>query len=258
MLKLTKLFLLCLLSISVVFAADNSIYIDQAGDNSSINITQDGGGNQVYDVTSGSTSTDYATLSGDSQTLDIDQVGSGNILKMGIQSTVLSGVGVNLTYFITGSNSVATLDFNNDGQGTLSNLVFDVTQTGSYNDLFANILGLNNSVIATATGGDYNDFNFTINADDVTVNASISGGGGNTLTTNLTSDSGLVDVTSVGASNTFSLTQTGVAGTNGHGIILDVTGSSNSFTTLQSGAIDTTIDIISVGSNNTWSITTSD
>ena len=250
--------LMMLLLTPTLFAADNSIYIDQAGDSSNINITQDGGGNQVYDVTSGSTSTDYATLSGDSQTIDIDQIGSGNILKMGIQSTVLSGVGVNLTYFITGSNSVATLDFNNDGQGTLANLVFDVTQTGSYNDLFADILGSNNSVIATAVGGDYNDFSFTINADDVSVNAAISGGGGNTLTTNLTSDSGLVDVTSVGASNTFSLTQSGVGGTNGHGITLDVTGSSNSFTTSQSGAIDTTIDITSVGSNNIWSITTSD
>ena len=247
-----------LLSTSTLFAADNSIYIDQAGDSSNINITQDGGGNQVYDVTLGSTSTDYATLSGDSQTIDIDQIGGSNVLKLGIQSTVLSGVGVNLTYFITGSNSVATLDFNNDGQGTLANLVFDVTQTGSYNDLFADILGSNNSVVATATGGSYNDFNFTINADDVSVNAAISGGGGNTLTTNLTSDSGLVDVTSVGASNTFSLTQSGVGGTSGHGITLDVTGSSNSFTTSQSGAIDTTIDITSVGSNNTWSITTSD
>ena len=247
-----------LLSTSTLFAADNSIYIDQAGDSSNINITQDGGGNQIYDVTSGSTSTDYATLSGDSQTIDIDQIGGSNVLKLGIQSTVLSGVGVNLTYFITGSNSVATLDFNNDGQGTLANLVFDVTQTGSYNDLFADILGSNNSVVATATGGSYNDFNFTINADDVSVNAAISGGGGNTLTTNLTSDSGLVDVTSVGASNTFSLTQSGVGGTSGHGITLDVTGSSNSFTTSQSGAIDTTIDITSAGSNNTWSITTSD
>src|SRR6056300_398463 len=250
--------LMMLLLTPTLFAADNSIYIDQAGDSSNINITQDGGGNQIYDVTSGSTSTDYATLSGDSQTIDIDQIGGSNVLKLGIQSIVLSGVGVNLTYFITGSNSVATLDFNNDGQGTLANLVFDVTQTGSYNDLFADILGSNNSVIATATGGDYNDFNFTINADDVSVNAAISGGGGNTLTTNLTSDSGLVDVTSVGASNTFSLTQSGVGGTNGDGITLDVTGSSNSFTTSQSGAIDTTIDITSVGSNNTWSITTSD
>ena len=250
--------LMMLLLTPTLFAADNSIYIDQAGDSSNINITQDGGGNQIYDVTSGSTSTDYATLSGDSQTIDIDQIGGSNVLKLGIQSTVLSGVGVNLTYFITGSNSVATLDFNNDGQGTLANLVFDVTQTGSYNDLFADILGSNNSVVATATGGSYNDFNFTINADDVSVNAAISGGGGNTLTTNLTSDSGLVDVTSVGASNTFSLTQSGIGGTNGHGITLDVTGSSNSFTTSQSGAIDTTIDITSVGSNNTWSITTSD
>ena len=241
-----------------VYGADNSIYIDQAGDSSSITIFQDGGGNQVYDVGAGATNTTAATLTGDSQTVDIRQVGAGNVLKLGANSTVLTGVGIDLTYYITGSNSVASIDFNDDGQGTLANLVFDVRQTGSYNDLFADLLGSNNSVTATATGGDYNDFSFTINADDVTVNAAISGGGGSSLTTNLTSDSGSVDVTAVGASNTFSITQAGLGGTSGHGITLDVTGSSNSFTTSQSGSIDTTIDITSVGSSNTWSITTSD
>lgn len=250
--------MLCLILINFAFAADNSIYIDQAGDSSSITIFQDGGGNEVYDVGSGATTTTSATLTGDSQTLDIRQVGSGNKLKIGINSTVTSGVGVDLTYYVTGSNAVATLDFNDDGQGTLSNLVFDVRQTGGYNDLFADILGTNNTVTATATGGDYNDFSFTINADSVTLDAAISGGGGNSLTTNLTSDNGTVDVTAVGASNTFSLTQTGLGGTNGHGITLNVTGSSNSFTTSQSGSIDTTIDITSVGDSNTWSITTSD
>ena len=39
--------LMMLLSTSTLFAADNSIYIDQAGDSSNINITQDGGGNQI-------------------------------------------------------------------------------------------------------------------------------------------------------------------------------------------------------------------
>lgn len=256
--KLTRLLMAMLLSTSLVYAADNSIYIDQAGDNSTISITQDGSGNEVYDVGAGATSTTAATLTGDSQTLDIRQIGAGNKLKIGVNSTVSSGVGVDLTYYITGSNSVATIDFNDDGQGTLSNLVFDVRQTGNYNDLFADILGTDNTVTATATGGDYNDFSFTINADSVTLDAAISGGGGNSLTTNLTSDNGTVDVTAVGASNTFSITQSGTAGLNGHGITLDVTGSSNSFTTSQSGAIDTTIDITSVGSSNTWSITTSD
>lgn len=247
-----------LLLCPTLYAADNSIYIDQAGSSSDISITQDGSGNTVYDVGNGATSTTAASLTGDSQTIDIDQIGSGNTLKLGINSTVTSGVGVDLTYFITGSNSTASIDFNDDGQGTLSNLVFSVTQTGNYNDLFADILGTGNSVTAVATGGDYNDFNFTINADAVTLGVNISGGGGNTVTTNLTSDNGTVDITAVGASNTISTTQSGVAGLTGHSVTLDVTGSSNSITTSQSGAIDTTIDITSVGSSNTWSITTTD
>lgn len=255
--KITN-FVMLLLATFSLYAADNSIYIDQAGSNSTIDITQDGGGNQVYDVGNGATSTTAATLTGDSQTLDIRQIGGGNKLKIGINSTVTSGVGVDLTYYVTGSNVVASIDFNDDGQGTLSNLVFDVRQTGDYNDLFADILGTNNTVTATATGGDYNDFNFTINADDITVGVAISGGGGNTTTLDLTSNSGTVDITAVGASNTFDLTQSGLGGTNGHSSTLAVTGSSNSYTITQGGAIDTTIDITTVGSGNTFNITTTD
>lgn len=249
-----KLISFLLLS-NLVYAADNSIYIDQAGDNSTIDVLQDGGGNTFSDVT---TVGAKATLSGNSQVIDVKQVGGSNTLKIGIQSTVDSGIGVDLTYYITGSNSTAELNLNDDGQGTLANLVFDVRQTGDNNDLFANILGTGNSVTATATGGDYNDFNFTINADGVTVSADVSGGGGNTTTLNLTSDDATVDLTSVGASNTYNITQSGLGGITGHSITLDVTGSSNTLTSSQSGSIDTTIDITSSGNGNTWSITTSD
>ena len=38
------------LSMTFVMAADNSIYIDQAGDNSTISVTQDGAGNTVRGI----------------------------------------------------------------------------------------------------------------------------------------------------------------------------------------------------------------
>jgi hypothetical protein len=197
-------------------------------------------------------------LNGNSQSIDIRQIGSSNKLKIDAQSTVTDGVGIDLTYYITGNNAIATLDLNADGQGTLSNLVFDVQQTGNNSDLTANILGTGINLTAITTGGTDNDLDFTINADAVTVGINISGGGGNSVTTDLTSNNGTVNVTAVGASNTFDITQSGLAGVNGHGITLDVTGSSNSFTTTQSGSIDTTIDITSAGSGNTWNIITSD
>ena len=54
--------------------ADNKIYIDQTGSSANINVNQDGSGNRV------GTSSDVSTSSGASTTLDIDQVGSSNVL----------------------------------------------------------------------------------------------------------------------------------------------------------------------------------
>ncbi len=53
-------------------AADNSIYIDQAGNNSTITMTQDGAGNKVKGILLNGTAggiTDVAKLIGDAQTI---------------------------------------------------------------------------------------------------------------------------------------------------------------------------------------------
>jgi hypothetical protein len=46
-----KLLTVILLSISAIsWATDNSVYIDQAGDNSTITMTQDGAGNRIKGI----------------------------------------------------------------------------------------------------------------------------------------------------------------------------------------------------------------
>ncbi len=45
--KLVKIFGVLLLTMSVAFAADNSIYINQAGSSSTINLKQDGSANKI-------------------------------------------------------------------------------------------------------------------------------------------------------------------------------------------------------------------
>jgi len=254
--KIVTMLFTLLLIMNLSFAADNSIYIDQVGDSADIDITQDGSANKVYGV--GDSEGTAATLTGDSQSVDIRQVGSSNLLGIDLNTTVTSGVGIDLTYYITGSNSVASIDVNGDGQGTASNNTIDIRMTGDYNDLFADILGTGNSLTATATGGSYNDFNFTINADSTTSNVAISGGGGNTTTLSLSSDSATVDITAAGASNTIGVTQTGLGGTNGMNFDLDITGSSNTWASTQSGSQDNDIDVNITGDSNNWSITQSD
>lgn len=239
-----------------VFSADNSIYIDQVGGSSTIDITQDGSGNQVFGV--GDSAGTAGTFTGDSQTVDIRQIGGSNTLGIDLNTSVTLGVGVDLTYYITGSNSVASIDINGDGQGTASNNTVDIRQTGDYNDLTLDILGTGNDLTATATGGSYNDFSITIDADSTTTNLAISGGASNSTTLNLSSDNATVDLTSAGASNTYSITQSGVGGTSGMNLDLTVDGSSNSVTTSQAGSQDADITVDITGSGNTWSISQDD
>ena len=62
-------------------AADNSIYIDQSGDNSTISITQDGSGNKVKGILLNGNAggiTDPAKLRGDAQTINVEQTGANN------------------------------------------------------------------------------------------------------------------------------------------------------------------------------------
>lgn len=251
--KLVKMLgaILFMMSLSV-YSADNSIYIDQVGGSSTIDIKQDGSGNKLFGV--GDSAGTAGTFTGDSQTIDIMQIGGSNTLGIDLNTTVASGVGIDLTYYITGSNSVASIDVNGDGLGLAANNTVDIRMTGDYNDLSFDLLGSGNSLTATATGGSYNDFNFTVNADDTTTNVAISGGASNATTLSLSSDDATVDLTSSGASNTYSVTQTGVAGVSGMNLDLTVDGSSNSVTTSQAGTQDQDITLDITGSGNTWSI----
>ena len=242
-----------LLVSSAVFAADNSIYINQIGSTSEFDVKQDGSGNKLYGV--GDSEGTAAIFSGSSQDIDIRQIGASNLLGIDVQSDVDSGVGIELTYIITGSNSVASIDINGDGTGLAANNKIDIQQTGDYSDLIFDLLGSGNELTATTTGGTLNDLTYDIDADDINSVIAVSGGGGNQTTMTLGTDSSTVDYTGVGASNQVTLTQSGTGGALGHNFDLDITGSSNTVTTTQSGNAKYDTDINITGSTNTWTIT---
>ena len=213
------------------FAADNSIYIDQSGDNSTIDITQTGAGNVVRGIQGvGSSNTTPAKIYGDSNTIDIRQIGATNVLSLGVSTSVATGraYGVDLTYYVTGNSANINL----------------------------NILGSKNDFIAVTSGGTGNSIISTITADETINNISMTGGGSNTLTQTISSNKATNNITTLGASNGIVLTQSGTAGTNGHAFTLGLTGSSNTLNVTQSGTIDTTVNLLSNGSGNAWNIIT--
>ena len=244
---------------TTAFAADNSIYIDQSGDNSTIDVTQTGAGNVVRGIQGvGSSNATPAKIYGDNNSVDIRQIGSTNTLNLGVNTSTATGrsYGIDLTYYVTGNSGTATINSNNDGQGTSGSNFIDVRQTGNSAGLNLNVLGSKNDFTAVTSGGSNNSITATINADSTVNNISMTGGGSNTLTETITSNKATNNITTVGASNGITLTQSGTAGTNGHAFTLDLTGSSSTFNVTQGGTIDTTVNLKSVGSGNTWNITT--
>ena len=67
---------------STTFAADNSIYIDQSGNDSTIDVTQTGAGNVVRGIQGvGTSNTTPAKIYGNSNSIDVQQIGSSNTLN---------------------------------------------------------------------------------------------------------------------------------------------------------------------------------
>ena len=241
------------------FAADNSIYIDQSGDNSTIDITQTGAGNVVRGIQGvGTGNTTPAKIYGNNTAIDIQQIGSTNTLNLGVNTSTATGraYGIDLTYYVTGNSGTATINSNNAGTGTSGSNFIDVRQTGNSASINLNILGSKNDFTAVTSGGSGNSIVSTITADETVNNISMTGGGSNTLTQTISSNKATNSITTVGASNGIVLTQSGTAGTNGHAFTLNLTGSSNTLNVTQSGTIDTTVNLLSTGSGNAWNITT--
>ena len=240
------------------FAADNTIYIDQAGDNATVTINQDGAGNRVKGIvlSNPGQTNDPAKIHGDGLQVNISQIGAGNVLSMGVVSDTASGSSpTSINYSVTGGSNIGYINLNNAGvSGANSSTNLSITQTGGNNTTNVDVLGTGNGITAIQSGG-YATFSTVVNADGTVQNITTSGGSANSVTTNLSGNTGNVSVSLLGGSNTVQATQSG-GGAAGHSLIVDVNGSGNSVNTMQTGSIDTTINVKSVGSNNQFTLST--
>ena len=100
------------------FSTDNSIYITQSGNNTTVTMSQDGAGNVVRGIQGvGTSNTTPASIVGNTNTVTVSQIGTGNILDFGVNTAVASGgtIGGNYSYSVTGNNAVGKIDSNNNG-----------------------------------------------------------------------------------------------------------------------------------------------
>ena len=252
------------------YTADNSIYMDQSGSNSTISVTQDGYGNVVKGIASGNSTP--ATIYGINNVVTVNQVGMNNSLSLGVQTTTGgtttlpdgSTVSVpTINYSVTGNNATAVIDSNNLNSGASRGTYIDIEQTGDYANANINVLGNNNAFKAVTSGGDNNSVVATVKGNTNIDNVVLTGDSNSVTisqgTSLLGSNNNTIGLKANGASNTFGITQTG--GTSGNSVTIGgyssdtLSGSSNSVTVSQSGANDNTLVLGVTGSSNTIGVT---
>ena len=240
-------------------AADNSIYIDQAGDFANISINQDGAGNQVRGLQSqgGDDKTVAAIIRGNSVMVNIDQTGSTNKLDLGIDATVSGSKSVDLTYStinsgnITGSNNTAIFQLGT-ASAKASNTIVSVTQVQGGNTAEVRMTGDDNQLTALQSGGSAS-LTSLVNASGTRQTITTAGGTGNEVSTTLNGNNGSVDINVMGATNTISIEQDGAGGSVGHQAVMNINGTGNDITLSQAGTANANVFNLKVGSAGTAS-----
>jgi hypothetical protein len=153
-----------ILFLSIGLFADNEIYIDQTGDNASIDIEQLGSTNIIGGDDAVSGTMTAAILNGTGMTLDINQIGSSNkFLTDGI-------LGDSFTGFFEFDGDSNEWDFSMDttGLNTADSNDININVTGSFNlaDIdIAEVSGASFLDIDWIITGDSNDAEVDIDAD---------------------------------------------------------------------------------------------
>jgi len=227
---ITASFVLFFFSVAPVFA--NDIYIQQAGDNLDLDITQDGQNNVA-----GTSSTGIA-LDGNTMTFNIDQVGNSNVVSAIINGNTYTG-NIDLT---GDSNDVALLCDSSDA-GNCETVSMSIDVTGDSADVNVSI-------------GESADAQSFIGTIDITSAAD------ETITLTADGKSAVVDIDitnstgSAGNTATYDVNDDGDI--NGHTLTHSHTGDGAVINMTQSGLYDNIINVTTSGDNANIDITQDD
>ena len=208
----------------------NRVFIDQSGNNPTVNITQVGLGNRV-----GSLPTTPMYLRGANQKIVVIQSGvgaaSGNNNVVDLQAVNAAsgdGVGAQITIRQLGNSNVVDAVCGNSTNGC-NNANVNWLYTGNSNNMYFRATG-NDLVNHSNVAGNSNSFNELMTGDDHTQ---------------------IVNVT--GNFNAFNLSQTS-SGAAGSSIVINQTGDGSTYNVSQSGTADSVLNINSFSNNGTFNI----
>lgn len=212
-------------------ATTNRIFLDQSGDNPTINMNQTGNSNRQGSVGS------PIYLRGIGQTVTTIQTGNSNEIDLAL-SNATTGSGVGATVMIQQIGNSNTVDAA-CGSGTASDGTTALTGCKAAN-LNWKFTGNTNSLQYRGTGDNQ--------SSAITVNGNSNAFYIDSLTQ---SNSQTIQVT--GDSNTMNISQTGT-GSSGGSVWVQLTGSSNTTTISQSGTVDAVANIKSVANSGTINV----
>ena len=211
-------------SASLLYGADNEIYVDQSGATANIDLEQLGSGNIIGGLESAAGSMNPLDLDGLNLTLDINQIGNTNKFLGDIYGDSITGF-----FEFDGDSNTFTIQGDPTNTYGIDNSNYNVDVTGS-----SNTFTLDHGTTALAATL---DLDWIIQGDDNTFDFDINYDGGTSY----------VDVD--GDDNTVTFTGSGYAG--GY-FYLDQTGNSRAFNIKQLRTQDNDwLKIISNGNNGT-------
>ena len=222
---------LLIVASALAFGADNEIFVDQSGATANIDLEQLGSGNIIGGADASAGSMTALDLDGASMTLDINQIGDSNKFLGDILADSLVGF------------------FEFDGDSNTFNIQVDPSNTygADSSNLNVDVTGTSNTFtldLATADMASSTDLDWIIQGDS------------NTLDFDIDYDSGTSFVDIDGDSNSVTFDGDGYAG--GY-FYLDQTGSSRTFNIDQQSTLDNDwLKILSTGSNGTVCVVQSD
>ena len=226
--------LIATMIVSPLFAADNEIYIEQSGATANIDIEQLGSGNIIGGLISVAGTLTPLDLDGATMILDINMIGSTNKFLGDIWADSFTG-----DYNFTGSSNTFTIqvDPSNTYGADSSDQQVDVTGT-------SNTFTLNQGTTARAA---------TLGLDWIIQ------GSNNTITSNINIDGATNYVDIDGSDNTLTYTGTGTTASAGGYFYLDQTGGSRTFNVQQLSTLDNDwLKVVSIGSSGTICIIQND
>lgn len=197
--------LIVLMNVSVLYGADNEIYIDQSGATFNLDAEQLGSGNIIGGATAAAGSMTALDLDGGVQTIDINQIGSSNKFLGDITADNFVGF-----WEFDGSTNVfnVQIDPTNTYGADGSNVNVDVTGgTNTFTLDLATTSLASNADVDWVINGDGNTFDFNINNADATNDVNVDGDDNTVNFTGQGFAGGYFKLTQVGNSRTFNINQ---------------------------------------------------